>query len=348
VCAIARPRAFAWFRADIGRTWVGAQIIRDLARPMVPWHAEEKPSRASRMPSGIAPSIIEGVDNIRQGLAHWRVWHLLGANEFRRRYRRSRLGQTWVTLTTALFIGALGFTYSVLFRQPVASLLPWVGISVIMWNHLSAIARECTTIFAAHGPYYLNQKMVLSVSIISVIYRNAIILAHNMVIAVVLIILFGVPVNWNTLALAPGLLICWLALLCAGYVLGMMCIRFRDVAQVVENINPDRVLRHADHVETGLPSAQGSLHRRLQSVRALPQLAAQPAARRACCARQLGRGARHHGRRRPGCAVGHRPLRAAGAVLGVMMHGNNFCNNWDRYDSSTAASKILSEKASFV
>jgi ABC-type polysaccharide/polyol phosphate export permease len=188
------------------------------------------------MPSMIIRSIVEGVDNIRRGLAHWRVWHLLGVNELRRRYRRSRLGQTWVTLTTALFVGALGFTYSVLFRQPVASMLPWVGIGMIVWNHFSVIANECTGIFAAHGPYYLNQKMVLSVSIISVIYRNAIILAHNMVIVVVVIILFGVPVNWNTLALAPGLLICWLALLCAGYVLGMICIRFRDVAQVVENI----------------------------------------------------------------------------------------------------------------
>jgi ABC-2 type transport system permease protein len=36
--------------------------------------------------------------------------------------------------------------------------------------------------------------------------------------------------------LAPGLLICWLALLCAGYVLGIICTRFRDVRQVVENI----------------------------------------------------------------------------------------------------------------
>jgi ABC-type polysaccharide/polyol phosphate export permease len=187
------------------------------------------------MPSRIVPSIVEGVDNIRQGFAHWRVWHLLGANEFRRRYRRSRLGQTWVTMTTALFVGTLGFTYAVLFRQPVASMLPWVGIGMIVWGHFSVIANECTGIFAAHGPYYLNQKMVLSVSIISVIYRNAIILAHNMIIVVVLIIAFGVPVNLNTLALVPGLLVCWLALLCAGYVLGMICTRFRDVTQVVEN-----------------------------------------------------------------------------------------------------------------
>jgi ABC-type polysaccharide/polyol phosphate export permease len=188
------------------------------------------------MRSRIAAAIVDGIDNIRQGFAHWRVWHLLGIKEFRRRYRRSRLGQTWATLTTALFIGALGFTYSFLFRQPLAGMLPWVGIGVIAWNHLSAITNECTAIFAAHGPYYLNQKMVFSVSIISVIYRNAIILAHNMVIVVVLIIVFAVPVNWNTLALVPGLLICWLALLGAGYVLGIICTRFRDVTQLVANV----------------------------------------------------------------------------------------------------------------
>jgi ABC-type polysaccharide/polyol phosphate export permease len=188
------------------------------------------------MPSMITPSIVEGVDNIRRGLAHWRVWHLLGINELRRRYRRSRLGQSWVTTTTAILIGALGFTYSVLFRQPVATMLPWIGIGMIMWAYFSAIANECTGIFAAHGPYYLNQKMVLSVSIISVIYRNSIVLAHNMAIAIVLILLFDVPVNWNMLALVPGLVVCWLMLLCAGYVLGMICTRFRDEAQIVDNI----------------------------------------------------------------------------------------------------------------
>jgi hypothetical protein len=46
------------------------------------------------------------------------------------------------------------------------------GIGLIAWAHINVVLIECTSIYAAHGPYYLNQKMVLSVSIISVIYRN--------------------------------------------------------------------------------------------------------------------------------------------------------------------------------
>ena len=53
-----------------------------------------------------------GLEELVDGLHNWRVWHLLGLNELRHRYARSRFGQLWLTLSTAVMIGVLAIVWS--------------------------------------------------------------------------------------------------------------------------------------------------------------------------------------------------------------------------------------------
>jgi lipopolysaccharide transport system permease protein len=174
-----------------------------------------------------------GFDELIGGLRHWRVWHLLGIRELRHRYARSKLGQVWLTLSTAIMIGMLGAVWSLLWQQPVHDLMPFLGTSMIMWTFLSQVLTESTSAFVNHGNLYRNQKMNFSVSIYSVTYRHALILAHSFVIIVVLIIAFGVPVNFYLLQAIPGFALTLIMLAWLGYIIAMACIRYRDVTQVI-------------------------------------------------------------------------------------------------------------------
>jgi lipopolysaccharide transport system permease protein len=167
------------------------------------------------------------------GLHYWRVWHLLGIRELRHRYARSKLGQVWLTLSTAIMITVLGGVWSLLWHQPVRELLPFVGTGIIIWNYLSVVLTECTGIFVAHGNLYRNQKMNFAVSIFSVIYRNALVLAHSLIIVVVLVVVFDVPINWYQLQIVPAFALTWIIILWLGYVIAMICVRYRDVIQVI-------------------------------------------------------------------------------------------------------------------
>src|SRR5262245_10656665 len=69
-----------------------------------------------------------GFEELVDGAYNWRVWHLLGVRELRHRYARSKLGQLWLTLSTAIMIGALGSVWSLLWHQPVRELMPFFGI----------------------------------------------------------------------------------------------------------------------------------------------------------------------------------------------------------------------------
>ena len=43
-----------------------------------------------------------GLTDIFDGLISWRTWWMLAWNDVRRRYRRSAVGQFWLTLSMAI------------------------------------------------------------------------------------------------------------------------------------------------------------------------------------------------------------------------------------------------------
>ena len=184
-------------------------------------------------PSSVKGVAIAGFADLLGGIRYWRVWHLIGVRELRHRYARSKLGQLWLLLSTAAMIGVLTGVFALLFNQPIHQLMPFVGTSVIIWNYLSQIIIECTSIFAGQASLYRNQKMNFSVSIYSVIYRNTIMLAHSLIIIIVLIIAFDVPVNWYLLQIVPALVLTWITMVWLGYLIAMMCVRYRDIIQVI-------------------------------------------------------------------------------------------------------------------
>jgi len=184
-------------------------------------------------PSSVKGAAIAGFEELLGGVHHWRVSHLIGVRDLRHRYARSKLGQLWLTLSTAIMIGVLAAVWSLLWQQPIHELLPFFGVSLIMWTHLQQVLIDCTAIFVEHGNLYRNQKMNFSVSIYSVIYKNTIVLAHSLVIIVVLIVAFGVPVNWYLLEIVPAFGLTWIGMVWLGYIIAMTCVRYRDIIQVI-------------------------------------------------------------------------------------------------------------------
>jgi ABC-type polysaccharide/polyol phosphate export permease len=183
--------------------------------------------------SSVKRAAIAGFEELLAGIHYWRVWHLLGIRDLRHRYTRSKLGQLWLTLSNAIMIGILSVVWSQLWRQPIHELMPFIGVGITMWTYLSQVLVDCTAIFVEHGRLYQNQKVNFSVSIYSVIYKNTIVLAHSLVIVVVLIVAFDVPVNWYLPQIVPALGITLIGMSWLGYLIAMICVRYRDIVQVI-------------------------------------------------------------------------------------------------------------------
>jgi lipopolysaccharide transport system permease protein len=176
-----------------------------------------------------------GIADLMRGISNWRLSHLMGLGEIRRRYARSRIGQFWLTISTAIVVAALGLVWSTLWRQPVADLMPFFAISLIVWTTISGALSEAATVFASTGPFFLNQGMSFSTAIYSLVYRQLLILLHNVPTIIITILLFSAPAGGISLVALPGFGLLVLALVWTSYLVAIACVRFRDLTQVVQN-----------------------------------------------------------------------------------------------------------------
>jgi ABC-type polysaccharide/polyol phosphate export permease len=174
--------------------------------------------------------------DVSVGLTDWRVWLLLGMNDVRQRYRRSRLGQFWITLAMAIQIGSLGFLYSYLFHLPVAEYLPYLGTSFVIWGLLSSVILEACSVFIAAEGYLRQVPMPKSIYVHRMLVRNVVTFLHNLVIIPPLYLFFHVPISATQLLALAGILVLLLNGIWVGLFLGTLCARFRDMPQIMVSL----------------------------------------------------------------------------------------------------------------
>jgi lipopolysaccharide transport system permease protein len=177
-----------------------------------------------------------GWSDLVEGLENWRVWHLMGVSLIRKRYRRSRLGQFWITFSMGIMVLVLGITWSVLWHQSVADFLPYIGCSLIIWTFFSVTIGDAANVAVNSGALFLNQNMSFSVAIYAVIYNNVIILLHNSIIVFILFVVFRTKMTLSTLLFVPGFFMALTALVWVSCVIAILCARYRDVMQLVQMV----------------------------------------------------------------------------------------------------------------
>jgi lipopolysaccharide transport system permease protein len=174
--------------------------------------------------------------DFRDGARLWRLSWALAVTDIRLRYRGSVLGPFWLTLSTAIMIGSMAFLYAALFHTDIHSYLPFLAVSIILWNYLGALVGEGCTCFIQADSLVKNTRMPFTVHALRSVIRNTIILAHNAIVVIALYIIMGRPVSLYALWAIPGLLVWWLDAIAISLLLGAVCARFRDIPQIVASI----------------------------------------------------------------------------------------------------------------
>ncbi len=178
----------------------------------------------------------EGVQEFQAGAKSWRIAHLLGYSLLRQRYARSRLGQLWLSLSTAITVLAFGLVWSILWNQPIKVFLPYIAITHIVWGLITASLQDATTALSANGALFGNQETSFATVIYSLVYRQLIILAHNFIVIIAVWIYFKPPINSGLICFIPGLLLTILTCVFSAYLIALIATRFRDVVQLIANL----------------------------------------------------------------------------------------------------------------
>jgi lipopolysaccharide transport system permease protein len=175
-------------------------------------------------------------EDIRDGAKLWHLSWALGWADVKLRYRGSVLGPFWLTLSFAIMIGAMGFLYANLFHTDIHSYLPYLTVSLLLWNYMSALISDGCTCFIRSDSLIKGTRMPFAVHAARNIARNTIILGHNVVVIVGVFIIMKVSITPHIILAIPGVILWLCDAFAISLLIGAFCARFRDVPQIVASV----------------------------------------------------------------------------------------------------------------
>jgi ABC-type polysaccharide/polyol phosphate export permease len=172
-------------------------------------------------------------EEIRAIAVYFNMWFLLGIYDIRQRYRRSLIGPLWITISTGIMVGSIGFIFSTIFKSPMSEFLPYFAVGQIIWLFISTQLSEACTTFVHYQSIIKQISVPLSVHIMRRLWNNLILLGHNFFIILAVLIISGRGFSWSILYVVPALLLSLLLLFLISIILSIVCTRFRDITQIV-------------------------------------------------------------------------------------------------------------------
>ncbi|KXX66331.1 ABC transporter permease [Marichromatium gracile] len=180
--------------------------------------------------------IHDALADVRNGWKHYELWGTLGLHDVRQRYRRSKLGPFWITISMGIMVLALGLLYGQIFGQDLHDYLPFLAAGFVIWGLISAIILDGSEAFIAAEGMIKQLNAPLSIYVYRKLWSALIAFAHNIWVFVGVALWFGVSWDWSLLWVFPALALLLLNGLWIGLFFGLLSARFRDVPLIIASM----------------------------------------------------------------------------------------------------------------
>lgn len=174
-------------------------------------------------------------NDLIEALSQYVVWSYLARQDIKIRYRRSKIGPFWITISMAIFCVALGAVYSKLFKIEIAELLPFLTVGMIVWGFVASCIGEAPNLFVDNASYMKDMRINKLTILMRALVRNIIIFSHNLLILIGIYLYFGIWPDWVALMAIPGFIVVTLNLVLISIVLSIVGARFRDLNQIIQS-----------------------------------------------------------------------------------------------------------------
>jgi ABC-2 type transport system permease protein/lipopolysaccharide transport system permease protein len=164
------------------------------------------------------------------------MWSAMAMQDIKLRYRGSLLGPFWLTLSMVIMIAAMGLIYARMFNMEITHYLPFLTVGLVIWTFISTVITDSCQTFLSAQSVITQVRMPFSIHAWRIVYRNLIVMAHNIVIVPLVMLLFEVPISWRAIVILPALVILAINGVWVSILLGMISARYRDVPPIVASI----------------------------------------------------------------------------------------------------------------
>lgn len=179
---------------------------------------------------------MDALIDLAGGVRQWRTSYTMGLQDIGLRYKRSLLGPFWISASLVVTILALSYLFSGIFGQDFLEYSIWLGSGLVVWTLLSTLVNESCSAFVEHSFYLQNVPIPLSMVATRVAIRNGVVFFHNFVAVLVVLALLGARFQPVALMIFPGALLVLFFGFCTTLAVGPVCVRFRDIPQIVSSL----------------------------------------------------------------------------------------------------------------
>jgi ABC-2 type transport system permease protein/lipopolysaccharide transport system permease protein len=187
-------------------------------------------------PSTKAEAFYQAIADVGRGMCNAPLWLAMGSQDIRQRYRRSRVGPFWISLSMGVTVAALGFLYGALFQQPLEEYLPYLASGFVVWGLIAGLINDGASTFIRSEGLIRQLAAPLSIYAYREVWGNLLFFLHNLVVYVIVILVFRSWPGAEVLLVVPGIAILLLNGIGLGLLLGLASARFRDVPQILASI----------------------------------------------------------------------------------------------------------------
>jgi ABC-type polysaccharide/polyol phosphate export permease len=164
------------------------------------------------------------------------LWLALGTIEIRHRYQRSLFGPFWITINIAAMVFGIGYIYANIFNSIRSSYIPYLAVGIIFWNFISASVTEGSHSLIQAGAIIRNVTISRYIHVFHCLWRNVIILLHNLLILIPVYLIYGSFPGWKIVEFVPCLLLLIAFLTVTSLLVAVLSTRFRDIPPGIASI----------------------------------------------------------------------------------------------------------------
>lgn len=162
-----------------------------------------------------------------------RLSFFLGWQDVRLMYRRSVLGQFWITLSMAITFAAIGSVFGLIFQSPIVQYLPFLGCGLVFWSFMSLLVNEGAVSFIASEMFIRQLPLPPIIFFLRSIWKTVFVLLHNAVALALLLLIFPPEPSPAVFLVIPGVILGGVGMAGLALTFSILATRYRDVPQIL-------------------------------------------------------------------------------------------------------------------
>ena len=176
------------------------------------------------------------IADIQAGLARHELVLYLAWDTIRESHQRTFFGPLWAMASVAVFVLGIGLLFGEILHLRVVAFLPYLATGYLVWLMIMNMINEACSVFVRQKNLILSSDTPYSVYVFQNIVKSLITFLLGLPIVVGTLMWYGPPSIPMVLVAVVGLVIIAVNGVSVCILLGIVCLRYRDVRETVRTL----------------------------------------------------------------------------------------------------------------